>query len=148
MIRIVECGQFKLAQCDGDSAENSTATFIRGQAPVLAAEIQRARAIYLRTKQVTGSTPTPEQILEQFPTIAECCVSRDVLTHVADPDQRTARIAALDILHGLFPTYSAEYIERSSRAPRRRSARMFSRFQVGKAGKAQESADTSASGKF
>ena len=42
MIRIVECGQFKLAQCDGDSAENSTATFIRGQAPVLAAELQRA----------------------------------------------------------------------------------------------------------
>src|SRR5579864_4683597 len=103
----------KLTVLTAGDSDASTQSFIRTQCALLAGEIQQARAFYLRTRQVTGGTPTPGEILAQFPTIAECCVSRDVLTHVADTAQRTARIAALEILQGLFPTYSAEYIERS-----------------------------------
>lgn len=120
-IRLVSsaCGRFKLADCSTGWGAAATATFIRTCTPLLAAEIQRARVVWIRTKQVTGTAPLPEEILQQFPEMANCCTANDVLTHVADATQRTPRTAALEIMHGLFPAYTASSIERMSWARKR-----------------------------
>lgn len=120
-VRIVPsaCGRFMVAECSAGYGEAATATFIRTHTPLLAADIQRARVIYLRTKQVSGCAPAPEAIIQQFPEIADCCTPQDISTYIADETKRTPRTAALEIMERLFPAYSAGSIERMSRARRR-----------------------------
>lgn len=142
MIRIVQRGQFKVAECSGGFGDASTVTFIQQHAAPLAADIQRARCVWIRTERATGKPPDPQAIAAEFSEIAKLCTDQDVLTYVAHSSRLTPRMAALEILQGLFPTCSPQYIERSTRA--RRSTRIISRFQVGKPGKARQSTDTSA----
>jgi hypothetical protein len=144
------CGQFMLlvSQCAAGYGEASTATFIRSHAGLLRGEIRAARALWVRTKRLNGRAPTPEMFLQQFPEIASCCSAQDVETYIGDAKRRTPRTAALEILHRFFPGYTDGSIERMSRMQVRRSSRMFSRFQVGKAEKARQSADTPAPENF
>jgi hypothetical protein len=119
-IRIVASpdGRFKLAK----SAESSTgsaaatATFIRERTSFLAAEIQHARGVVVRTWSICGSRPEPAEIMGQFPEIRELCVEADIYKYVADQGTRTPLSAALEIMHSLFPTYSSQSIGPAFRA--------------------------------
>jgi len=110
---------FKLAKVlDGAS----TASVIRYETALLAAEIEPARGVWVRTWSVRGSKPDAREIMRQFPKIRELCVEADIYKYIADQGIRTPLSAAIEIMHGLFPRYSSQSIARMARAPRRSRA--------------------------
>jgi hypothetical protein len=110
---------FKLAKV---AVGASTASVIRYETALLAAELEQARAVYVRTWSVRGSKPDAREIMRQFPKIRELCVEADIYKYIADQGIRTQLSAAIEIMHGLFPRYSSQSIARMARAPRRSRA--------------------------
>jgi hypothetical protein len=93
---------FKLAKVvDGAS----TASVIRYETALLAAEIEQARAVYVRTWSVRGERPIPREIFRQFPRIRELCVEADIYKYIADQGIRTPLSAAVEIMHGRSPAW-------------------------------------------
>lgn len=120
-IKIVlsNCGG-KLAVCSVGYRSAATYTFISREAPLLAHEIEQARALWLQTKRVTGLEPKVAEIGKQFPQIRKLCTPYDVLTYVkpggsGDRWGLTSIAATNEIMQELFPTLTPEYIERSGR---------------------------------
>jgi hypothetical protein len=114
VVRTALYDPFKLAVAEGAS----TASVIHDITPLLAAEIDQARAVYARTWSVRGSKPESREIMRQFPRIRELCVDADIYKYIADQGMRTPLSAALEIMHGLFPNYKSDSIARMARAPR------------------------------
>lgn len=112
---IIRCDGGKRAVLTGDGwGAAATATFIRLHTALLGLEIEAARTVWVSTEE-----PTPGLIGGQFREIRRLCVREDVERYVQPNEQgrwdRTARAAALEIMDGLFPTYSKGSVKRMAR---------------------------------